>query len=126
MRVLAVDDEPDSLRLVRELLTQAGHQVMTAQTAVEAMVHVHVSPFDLVVLDLRMPEIDGLQFAQFLAGQWNAFEIPIIVVSCRTDAESKSWAKLNGCVQYLEKPFSPVEFLDAVAQVNASNPQTRP
>lgn len=122
MRILAVDDETDTLRFIRDLLAHAGHRVTTAQNAVEAMVHVQIAAFDLVVLDLMMPGIDGLQFAQFLSGQWNTFETPIVVASCRRDAEAKSWAKLNGCVRYLEKPFSPAELLEAVAQAERNAP----
>ena len=125
MKILAVDDEKDTLRLLREILETAGHHVTTAASATEAMVHVRVSRFDLVLLDIMMPGQDGHQFAHFMSTDWKLFDVPIIVISCRTDAESKSWAKLNGCVGYIEKPFSPGDVLDAVSAVEERRADVR-
>lgn len=121
MNILVVDDEKDARVLMRELLTQSGHAVTLAADATEAMMHVQMLPYDLVLLDIMMPGIDGHQFAHFMSTHWNLFYVPILVVSCRTDARSKSWAKLNGCVGYIEKPFSPGDLLDAVRKVERTS-----
>ena len=115
-RILIVDDEPDTLRLVRDLLVQAHYSVTAASSSVEALMHIHLTKFDLILLDLMMPGIDGHQLAEHLSSHWDTFEIPVIVVSCRKDAESKFWAKEYGCVRYLEKPFSPAELLETVGE----------
>lgn len=114
MRILVVDDEADVRELMRGLLEQEGHKVTAAEDAVTAGLYLRLARFDLIVLDVMLPGMDGHQFAQSLSNGWNTFEIPVLMVSCRTDPESKGWAKLNGCVGYVEKPFSPSEFLDAV------------
>ncbi|MBI2930336.1 MAG: response regulator [Planctomycetes bacterium] len=117
MKILAIDDEKDTLAFMRDLLTQAGHQVATASSAVSGLLLARVDPPDLVFLDIMMPGIDGHQLAQSLAGSWDTFDIPIVILSCRSDRESKAWAKLNGCVRYLEKPASPSEILKVVREV---------
>jgi DNA-binding response OmpR family regulator len=113
MKILVVDDEADARALMHDLLSAEGHRVTAAASAVEAMVHVQMDRYDLVLLDLMMPGIDGYEMAQFLATRWNTFDIPVVVVSCRGDAESRSWAALNGA-GYLQKPFGSAELLDAV------------
>ena len=117
MRILAVDDEADTRALLKDLLTQAGHRVTAVSNAVSALLHVKMDAPDLILLDVMMPGMDGHQLAQTLSGAWDTFEIPIVVLSCRKDAESKSWAKINGCVRYLEKPFCPTELLDVIREV---------
>lgn len=117
MKILVVDDERDTRALLKDLLTQAGHHVTEAPGAAEAMMRVEVTRFDLVLLDWMMPGMDGGQFAQFMSTHWDTFETPIIVVSCRRDPETKSWARLNNAVRYVEKPFSTTEILEAVREV---------
>jgi CheY-like chemotaxis protein len=114
MRILAVDDEADTRRLYHDLLHSAGHHVVTARDAVEATAHLRLGGFDLILLDLMMPGIDGLQFAQYLSTHWDTFEIPVLVVSCKADEESRSWTRLQGCRGFLPKPFSPAELFDAM------------
>ncbi|MBI2900533.1 MAG: response regulator [Planctomycetes bacterium] len=116
MRILAVDDEEDTRTLLKEILSSAGHRVTVAATAIEAMVHVQMNRYDVVLLDVTMPGIDGHELAQVMSNNWETFEIPILVVSARSDPESKSWARLNGCVGYVEKPFSAAELLEAVEE----------
>lgn len=120
MKILAVDDEADTRRLYHDLLGASGHHVVTARDAVEAMTHLHLGGYDLILLDLMMPGIDGAQFAQYLSGHWNTFEIPVLVVSCRSDPESRSWTSLQGCRGYLQKPFSPSDLLEAVHRCAAA------
>jgi DNA-binding response OmpR family regulator len=119
MNILAVDDEKDTRRFLKDLLTRAGHTVITASSALEAMVHVQMESIDLALVDIMMPGIDGNQFAQFMSSNWNTFDIPMIVISCRKDDETKSWAKICGCVRYLEKPFNPGDLLDAIHDIDS-------
>jgi two-component system phosphate regulon response regulator OmpR len=122
MKILVVDDEKDARSLLKDLLSQAGHRVTAAESAIEAMALVQLESFDLAILDLMMPGVDGFQLTQFMSSNWNTFEIPMIVTSCRTDKESKSWARMCGCRRYLEKPFSPGELLDAVREMDQGFP----
>lgn len=118
MNILLVDDEDDTRALVRDLLVSAGHHVTAAASGVEAIMHVELQRYDLVLLDLVMPGITGLQFAEFMSSHWNTFETPVLITSCRRDMEAKSLARLYSCAGYLEKPFSPAELFDAIARAH--------
>ncbi len=115
MNVLVVDDDADARSLLRDLLGTAGHRVTAASSVLEAILHVELQRFDLVLLDLTMPGMDGLQFAEFMSCHWNTFETPVIVVSGRDDAESRSLARIYDCAGFLAKPFGAAELFDAIA-----------
>ncbi len=105
MRILAIDDEKDTLDFLREVLSQAGHEVSTAATAGEAMVYIQLTRFDAVLLDLMMPGLDGHQFQKWMREHWDVSDTPVVVISCLTDAQNKQQARIDGCFDYLEKPF---------------------
>ncbi len=123
MRILVIDDEKDTLTLLRGLLGRRGHHVTTAATAGEAMVYVQMARFDLVLLDIMMPGIDGHEFAKWITSHWDTSDIPIVVISGRKDPETKSRARMNGCLAYLEKPFSLEELLEVIGQIEGGQIQ---
>jgi two-component system KDP operon response regulator KdpE len=108
VKVLAVDDEPQILRAIRTSLTARGHEVVTApngETALDLLVDGGV---DLVVLDLGLPGIDGVEVIKRLRG-WSA--VPVVVLSVR-DAQSDKVAALDaGADDYVTKPFGMDELL---------------
>ncbi|HLY76008.1 MAG TPA: response regulator [Planctomycetota bacterium] len=117
MNILLVDDDDDARTLTKDLLASAGHHVTAAASGFEAIMHVEIQHYDLVLLDLMMPGVDGFQFAEFMSCHWNTFDTPVIIVSCRKDAESKSLARVFDCAGYLEKPFSPAELFDVISGI---------
>jgi DNA-binding response OmpR family regulator len=117
MNVLAVDDERDTRTLLNDLLTEVGHHVVTAANAREARAALEREPIDVVLLDLMMPGTDGLEFARSMSENWGTLGIPFIVVSCRRDEESKGCARIFGCARYLEKPFDPLELIEAIGDI---------
>lgn len=121
MRILVVDDEEDTLAFLKDLLAQAGHRVVTTSKGLEAMAAAQIEPFDVILLDLMMPGTDGYQVAQFLSENWNTSDIPVIVISCRRDNESKSFATMFGCAGYLEKPFEPAQLLEALRDIDSGH-----
>ncbi len=118
MKILAVDDEKDTLDFLRNVLTNEGHDVATAATAGEAMVYVQLAKFDAVLLDIMMPGLDGHDFHRWLREHWDVADTPVVVISCLTDAESKMRAKLDGAVAYLEKPFVLAKLLDVLGRID--------
>jgi len=103
-----VDDEPQILRALRINLTTRGYEVITAATGAGALRAVAERAPDVIVLDLGLPDMDGTQVLGGLRG-WT--EVPVIVLSARTDSADKVAALDAGADDYLTKPFGMEEFL---------------
>jgi len=108
MRILIADDDPQILRALRVTLTAKGYEIVTAGTGAEAVTAAIDEHPDLVMLDLGMPELDGVEVIHAIRG-WSA--TPILVVSGRTGAADKVEALDAGADDYVTKPFSIEELL---------------
>jgi two-component system KDP operon response regulator KdpE len=108
LRVLAVDDEPQIRRLLSVALHSRGYRVDTVATGEEALEALSTNTYELVLLDLGLPDMDGLDVCRRLR-EWSA--IPIIVVSVRGDDRDKVAALDLGADDYVTKPFSMDELL---------------
>ncbi|MDY7080105.1 MAG: response regulator transcription factor [Chloroflexota bacterium] len=102
--ILVVDDEPEIVRLVRAYLEDAGYRVVTAPDGQQAL-HVarHEKP-DLVVLDVLMPRMDGLEFTRRIRRERN---VPIIMLTARAEETDQVVGLELGADDYVTKPFSP-------------------
>ena len=107
-RVLVVDDEPQLLRALRINLRARDYDVDVAATGTEALRLASVHPPDLVVLDLGLPDLDGVEVIHGLRG-WT--DVPIIVLSGRTGSADKVQALDAGADDYVTKPFGMEELL---------------
>ncbi|MGN7798543.1 response regulator [Leifsonia sp. 22587] len=108
MKILIADDDPQILRALRILLAARGYDVLTARTGAEALsVAVDEHP-DLVMLDLGMPQLNGIEVIEGLRG-WSS--VPILVVSGRTGSGDKVDALDAGADDYVTKPFAADELL---------------
>jgi two-component system KDP operon response regulator KdpE len=107
-RVLVVDDEPQILRALRINLRVRNYDVDTAATGSEALTTAGRHPPDLVLLDLGLPDLDGVEVIEGLRG-WT--QAPIIVLSGRADSTDKVVALDAGADDYVTKPFSMEELL---------------
>jgi two-component system, OmpR family, KDP operon response regulator KdpE len=107
-RILIVDDEPQILRALRINLRARHYDVVTAATAAEALTVAATHPPDLVILDLGLPDMDGVEVIQGLRGWTSA---PIIVLSGRADSSDKVEALDVGADDYITKPFGMEELL---------------
>ncbi|MDP9167473.1 MAG: response regulator [Actinomycetota bacterium] len=106
--VLVIDDEPQILRTLRINLSARGYHVLTAATGAAALRVAAESRPDVVVLDLGLPDMSGLEV---LAGLRGWMSTPVIVLSARTDALDKVGALDAGADDYVTKPFGMEEFL---------------
>jgi two-component system KDP operon response regulator KdpE len=113
-RILVVDDEPQILRAMRINLVARQYDVVTAATGREALRAVGDEHPDLVVLDLGLPDIDGVQVIQELRA-WT--KVPVIVLSGRRDSRDKVDALDAGADDYVTKPFSLDELLARIRVV---------
>jgi two-component system, OmpR family, KDP operon response regulator KdpE len=124
-RVLVCDDEEQILRALRVILRDAGYEAVTAATGEEALDRAAVKPPAAAILDLMLPDIDGVEVTKRLR-EWS--QMPIIVLSAVGEEESKVRALAAGADDYVTKPFGPPELvarLEAVlrrAKPEASEP----
>jgi two-component system alkaline phosphatase synthesis response regulator PhoP len=113
-RVLVVDDDVKTVELVRLYLDRDGYQVLTAYDGVEALRQARESNPDLVVLDLMLPDIDGLEVCRSLRRE---SDVPIIMLTARTTDRDKLTGLDLGADDYVTKPFSPKELAARVRAV---------
>jgi DNA-binding response OmpR family regulator len=105
--ILVVDDEPAIVTVVRERLEREGFAVRSAASGEEALGHVETDSPDLIVLDLMLPGIDGLEVLRRLRGRGDT--VPVIVLTARDEDVEKIVGLEMGADDYLVKPFNPRE-----------------
>jgi two-component system alkaline phosphatase synthesis response regulator PhoP len=112
--VLVVDDEPGIVAVARDYLVQAGFAVLTAGDGATALMLARTRKPDLVVLDLGLPGVDGLDVTRSLRRDG---DVPIIVLTARADESDKLVGLELGADDYMTKPFSPKELVARVRAV---------
>ena len=123
--ILVVDDEVKILRLARDYLEHAGFAVLTTETGPDALAAARQARPDLIVLDLGLPDLDGLDVTRALRKESN---VPIIMLTARGDESDKLVGLELGADDYLTKPFSPKELVARVRAVlrRTDNAQSTP
>jgi two-component system chemotaxis response regulator CheY len=106
--ILVVDDS----KVMREMMIaclrgQEGFDFEQASSGLEAIEQLSLKPFDLLLLDLNMPDIGGLEVVEFVRSQDRLRKVPIIIVTTRGDDDSRERALKAGATRYLTKPFAP-------------------
>lgn len=114
MRILVVEDEAKVARFLRQALEEEGHAVDTAGDGVEGSNLAHVNPYDLILLDVQLPRMDGLQLAAEL--RRSGLACPILMLTSRDSTQDVVRGLNAGADDYLTKPFALEELL---ARVNA-------
>jgi two-component system KDP operon response regulator KdpE len=107
-RILVVDDEPQILRALRVVLRDAGFEVVPAETAAEALDRAAVRPPQAAIVDLMLPDMDGVELTRLLR-EWS--EMPILVLSAVGEEEQKVRALQAGADDYITKPFGSRELV---------------
>jgi two-component system, sensor histidine kinase and response regulator len=123
--ILIVDDVPENLRLLSAMLEQTGHRVRPAISARLALMAARLEPPSLILLDIRMPEMDGLEMCRQLKADEALREIPVIFISALNDTEDKIRAFEAGGLDYITKPFQEREVLARVRTHLLLNNQKR-
>jgi two-component system phosphate regulon response regulator PhoB len=116
-KVLVVDDEPEAVELVEFNLKQAGFDVLTAADGAEALKKAHSSLPGLVVLDLMLPEVDGLEVCKMLRRDPATATIPIVMVTAKAAEIDRILGLELGADDYITKPFSPRELVLRVKRI---------
>jgi len=113
-RILVVDDQPINVQLLKRKLERGGLDVSTANNGLEALEQVRLHKPDLILLDLMMPDMDGIEVCQRLQASSETRSIPVIFVTARTTKESKLEGLAVGAVDYITKP---IDLDETVARV---------
>ena len=106
-RTLIVDDSPTIRKMVRASLTGVASEFAEASTGLEAIEQLALGPIELIVLDLNMPDMHGIDVLKFVRSHQGYREVPVIVLTTRGDDTSRQTAAAAGATTYMTKPFTP-------------------
>jgi CheY-like chemotaxis protein len=113
--ILIIDDDADFCSMMRIHLSAAGYLAQAAEDAVEGGKALLAHHFDLVICDVKMPYMDGIELLKLLRTDEQTSKIPMILISGHSNAEAMGRALEAGAADYLTKPVTRDELLDSVA-----------
>ena len=121
----------DDSKVMRDMIiaclrADPGLRFSHAASGLEAIEQLSLKPFDLVVLDLNMPDIGGIEVVEFIRGQDRLRHLPIVIVTTRGDETSRTRALSAGASRFLVKPFDPQTILAEVRGLLESRNAARP
>ena len=106
-RILVVEDQEDNRQILRDLLTNAGYEMLVAEDGVQALEQAEKHRPDLILMDIQLPILDGYEATRRLKANPELKAIPIIVVTSYALSGDEEKARAAGCDAYVAKPFSP-------------------
>jgi PleD family two-component response regulator len=115
--LLLVDDTPNNLRLLSAMLTEQGYEVRRVVNGQMALKTARANPPDLILLDIKMPDMNGYEVCQRLKMDPDTQEIPVIFISALDEVLDKVKAFAVGGVDYITKPFSEEEVFSRVENI---------
>ncbi|MBB6051485.1 response regulator transcription factor [Armatimonas rosea] len=116
-RILAVDDEPNIVRLIQVNLERMGYTVETANNGVQALEKIRANRPDLVVSDVMMPEMDGFELLSSIRRDPALETLPVIMLTAKTQDKDVLSGYSRGADMYLTKPFNPMELISFVKRI---------
>ena len=115
-RILVVEDHEDNRRMLRDLLTNAGYELIEAVTGTEGVAMAKLHRPDLVLMDIQLPEIDGYEAMRRIKSEPALKAIPIIAVTSFALSGDEAKAFAAGCSAYVTKPYSPRKLLARIRE----------
>jgi two-component system chemotaxis response regulator CheY len=116
-RILAVDDSSSMRQLVKMTLTRAGYEVVEAEDGSKGLQKATAEPFDMVLSDINMPVMTGLELLRNLRKLAQYKFTPIVLVTTESQLEKKAEGKAAGATGWIVKPFEPEQLLAVVTKV---------
>ena len=120
-RILAVDDEPNIVRLIQVNLERHGYQVETANNGAQALAKIKANRPDLLVSDVMMPEMDGFELLANVRRDPALMDLPVIMLTAKAQDKDVLAGYTGGADMYLTKPFNPQELLSFVKRILSSS-----
>lgn len=121
-RILVVEDEPVIRELVRSMLGDEGVEVECAANGVEGLKLARTSKFDLILLDVVLPQMDGVTLCRLLKADPATAAVPLHMLTAKVKQSDVDAAKLAGANGYIQKPFRRAELLELVASLRIGRP----
>lgn len=115
--ILVVDDEPNTVEFLRITLELGGYEVLEALNGTAALQQVALHQPDLVLLDVMMPEMDGLEVCRRLRADLETADLPVVILSARTSVEAIREGLAAGATRYLTKPVTRDNLLETIREV---------
>ena len=112
--VLVVDDSPDNLFLVKRLLTKSGAHVDVANDGEEAVTLATCKPYDVVLMDIQMPKMDGYQATRTLIAQ--GYAKPIVALTAHSMNDERNKTRIAGFAAHLTKPLNAAELITTISR----------
>ena len=119
--ILIVDDEPLNVKLFALTLIKLGYRVLQASDGYHALALAHDSRPDLIVMDVQLPEISGLDVTRTLKGSIHTQNIPIVIATAFLIDEEK--LRDSGCDGYITKPYAMKDFIELIGSLIEHNPR---
>lgn len=113
-KILLVDDDRHILKIVSFKLARYGYDITCAGNGVEALKSLELNKPNLIILDLMMPEMDGVEFNKVLKSSKEFKDIPVFILTAKGQVVDRNLAYSIGVTDYITKPFSPKEILEKV------------
>lgn len=113
-RILVVDDEPHIVKLVSFALERAGHEVLQAADGVQGVAVASESHPDLILMDVMMPVMSGYDALDRLKSDSSTSDIPVVMLSAKSQHYEQEEGLRRGALQYICKPFTPRDLADTV------------
>ncbi len=121
-RILVIDDLPENVFMLKDRLEHEGYEVLTAYNGKSGIEKAQNEVPDLILLDVMMPDINGFEVCKILVGDSRTSDIPIILVTAKTDAEDIKEGLDAGANDYIKKPINKIELLARVkSELKLSN-----
>lgn len=118
-RVLVVDDDDLTLEILGTILDLEDFEVQTVRDGAGALAAIADAPPDVVVLDVMMPDIDGLEVCRRIRADERTRDLPIVLLTARDQAEDRREGLAAGADAYVTKPFSPLKLIETITQIDA-------
>lgn len=115
--VLVVEDSVAQQEMIKDLLQASGLEITIAGDGIEALRLIEGTPFDLILLDIVMPKMNGYEVCRCIKSNPKTQDLPVVICSAKGEEFDRYWGLKQGADAYIAKPFQPTELIGTVKQL---------